>query len=174
LSIKIEMLRCFRTVADHGSLGEAAAILGRTPSAVSMMLKQFEEHIGAPLFETARKSRLTPLGELVLHEAGRGLSHFDRTLSAIEGLSRAERGHVRLAVTPSAAQVIMPPVLERFLRERPGVRIDLTDSDSATVQQDLLDERAAGPRSGAHRSSPTGSASIFPTPTLRRSSPPRR
>src|SRR6056297_3082102 len=100
------MLRCFRTVADHGSLSEAAAVLGRTPSAVSMMLKQFEDHIGAPLFETARKSRLTPLGELVLHEAGRGLSHFDRTLAAIEGLSRAERGHVRLAVTPSAAESV--------------------------------------------------------------------
>ncbi|MGX0877641.1 DNA-binding transcriptional LysR family regulator [Roseovarius sp. MBR-154] len=157
MSIKIEMLRCFRTVADHGSLSEAAAILGRTPSAVSMMLKQFEEHIGAPLFETARKSRLTPLGELVLHEAGRGLSHFDRTLSAIEGLSRAERGHVRLAVTPSAAQVIMPPVLERFLRERPGVRIDLTDSDSATVQQDLLAERAD-----------IGLASLPPLPGLER------
>lgn len=157
MSIKIEMLRCFRTVADHGSLAEAAAVLGRTPSAVSMMLKQFEDHIGAPLFETARKSRLTPLGELVLHEAGRGLSHFDRTLAAIEGLSHAERGHVRLAVTPSAAQVIMPPVLERFLRERPGVRIDLTDSDSVTVQQDLLAERAD-----------IGVASLPPMPGLER------
>jgi len=151
------MLRCFRTVAEHGSLAEAAAILGRTPSAVSMMLKQFEEHIGAPLFETARKSRLTPLGELVLREAGRGLSHFDRTLAAIEGLSRAERGHVRLAVTPSAAQVVMPPVLERFLRDRPGVRIDLTDSDSATVQQDLMAERAD-----------IGLASLPPLPGLER------
>lgn len=142
MSIKIEMLRCFRTVADHGSLAEAATALGRTPSAVSMMLKQFEDHIGAPLFETARKSRLTPLGELVHIEASRELAHFDRTISAIEGLSRAELGHVRLAVTPSVAQAVMPPILQSYMTAHPGVRIDMSDSDSASVQRELTTERA--------------------------------
>ncbi|MEL6121714.1 MAG: LysR family transcriptional regulator, partial [Pseudomonadota bacterium] len=42
MAIKIEMLRCFRAVADSGSLADAAEILGRTPSAISMMLRQFE------------------------------------------------------------------------------------------------------------------------------------
>lgn len=142
MSIKIEMLRCFRTVADHGSLAEAATALGRTPSAVSMMLKQFEDHIGAPLFETARKSRLTPLGELVQVEASRELAHFDRTIAAIEGLSRAELGHVRLAVTPSVAQAVMPPILQSYMKTHPGVRIDMSDSDSASVQRELTAERA--------------------------------
>ena len=64
--IKIEMLRVFRAVAEQGSLARAADVLGRTPSAVSMMLSQFEWHIGAPLFETDRKNRLTTLGALVL------------------------------------------------------------------------------------------------------------
>ena len=109
MAIKLEMLRCFRTVAEQGSLADAAEVLGRTPSAVSMMLRQFEDHIGAPLFESARKSRLTPLGELIFSEARRELAHFDRTIAAIEGISRAEAGHVRLAVTPSVGQVIMPP-----------------------------------------------------------------
>ena len=83
MSIKIERLRCFRTVVDHGSLAEAAQVLGRTPSAVSMMLKQFEDHIGAPLFETARKSRLTPLGQQIHAEARRELDHFDRTIATL-------------------------------------------------------------------------------------------
>ena len=110
MAIKIEMLRCFQAVANHGSLAAAAA-LGRTPSAVSMMLAQFEDHIGAALFQTARKSRLTPLGDLILAEAQRELGHFDCTIAAIEGLSQAKFGSVRLAVTPSVAQVILPPVL---------------------------------------------------------------
>jgi len=50
---------------------QAAKELGRTPSAVSMMLKQFEDHIGAPLFEAGRKSRLTALGEMIHVEARR-------------------------------------------------------------------------------------------------------
>jgi DNA-binding transcriptional LysR family regulator len=142
LAIKIEMLRCFRAVAEHGSLADAAEVLGRTPSAVSMMLRQFEDHIGAPLFESTRKSRLTPLGELILIETNRELSHFERTVTAIEGLSRAEIGQVRLAVTPSVAQVIMPPILQEYMKGHPGVRIDMRDTDSASVQRELAAERA--------------------------------
>ena len=105
MAIKIEMLKCFAAVAQHGSLSDAADALGRTPSAVSMMLKQFEDHIGAPLFETARKSRLTPLGAMILEEARRGIRQFDNTASVIEGLGRSEFGFLRLAVTPSIATV---------------------------------------------------------------------
>ena len=142
MAIKIDMLRCFQAVANHGSLAAAATVLGRTPSAVSMMLKQFEEHIGAPLFETARKARLTPLGALILTEAQRELGHFDRTIQAIEGLSQAKLGSVRLAVTPSVAQTVLPPVLQRFMQDHPKVRIDLRDMDSTAVADELIHDRA--------------------------------
>ena len=142
MAIKIEMLRCFRAVADQGSLADAAEVLGRTPSAVSMMLRQFEDHIGAPLFESARKSHLTPLGALIHAEARRELEHFDRTVSAIESIARAEAGHVRLAVTPSVGQAIMPPILQGYMAAHPGVLVDMRDSDSASVQQDLAAGRA--------------------------------
>ena len=142
MSIKIEMLRCYVTVVAQGSLAEAANELGRTTSAVSMMLKQFEDHIGAPLFETARKSRLTPLGGQVLDEARREIEHFDRTVAAIEGLSKAERGHVRLAVTPSVAQSVMPPILQRFVASHPDVKVEISDADSAKIEQDIRAEAA--------------------------------
>lgn len=142
MAIKIEMLRCFHMVAEYGSLGDAADALGRTPSAVSMMLKQFEDHIGAPLFESTRKSRLTPLGEMIYAEASRELAHFDRTVQAIEGLSRAEQGHVRVAVTPSVAQTVMPPILEAYLKQHPGVSIEMIDTDSRSVHRELVSERA--------------------------------
>lgn len=142
MSIKIEMLRCFLTVVEQGRLSDAAQVLGRTPSAVSMMLKQFEDNVGAPLFETARKARLTPLGEQVLAEARRELAHFDRTLSNIHGLARAELGRVRLAVTPSVAVTILPPIIRDFMARHPGVHIDMRDMNSAAVQQDLMQDRA--------------------------------
>lgn len=142
LAIKIEMLRCFKAVADSGSLAAAAEALGRTPSAVSMMLRQFEDHVGAPLFEAKRKARLTALGELVRAEAQRELAHFDTTIAAIEGLAQAQDGYVRLAVTPSVAQAILPPVLRGFSARHPGVRLDLRDTDSGSIHEDLLAGRA--------------------------------
>ncbi len=142
MTIKIEMLRCFTMVATHGSLSEASDVLGRTPSAVSMMLKQFEDHVGSALFETARKSRLTPIGELILTEARREVAHFENTVAVIEGLARSELGFLRLAVTPSVASTVLPPVIFKFAEKYPKVQIDLRDMDSATIARELARERA--------------------------------
>ena len=142
MAIKIDMLKCFMMVATHGSLSEAADALGRTPSAVSMMLKQFEDHVGSALFETARKSRLTPIGELILAEARREVAHFENTVSVIEGLSRSELGFLRLAVTPSVATTVLPAVIFKFVEKYPKVHIDLRDMDSATIARELDRERA--------------------------------
>lgn len=142
MSIKIEMLRCFAMVAKQGSLSDAAEALGRTPSAVSMMLKQFEDHIGAPLFETARKSRLTPLGELIHEEARRQVDQFENTVSVIEGLARSELGFLRLAVTPSVAAIILPTAMFEFTKAFPNVRIEIRDMDSGSIARELMQERA--------------------------------
>ena len=142
MAIKIEMLRCFAMVAKHGSLSDAADALGRTPSAISMMLKQFEDHIGAALFETARKSRLTPLGELIYEEAQREVTHFENSVSIIEGLARSELGYLRLAVTPSVATAILPAVIYEFARTHPRIQIDLRDMDSAAITRELHRDRA--------------------------------
>lgn len=142
MAIKIEMLRCFDAVVRKGSLAEAATTLGRTPSAVSMMLKQFEDHVGAPLFETARKSRLTPLGEMIHQEAARELRHFDGTITVIEGLSRSKLGFLRMVVTPSMASAFMPAIIKAFITRHPDVQIDLRDLDSESIATELRNDRA--------------------------------
>ena len=141
MAIKIDMLRCFAAVATSGNLADAANRLGRTPSAVSMMLKQFEEHLGAPLFESERKSRLTPLGAFALDQAVRELDHFERTVAAIQHFSHAKSGYVRVAAVPSVAEAILPAVVRDFLRDHPGVQIDIRDMDSAGVLRELEKER---------------------------------
>lgn len=154
MAIKTEMLRCFVAVADSGNLADAADRLGRTPSAVSMMLKQFEEHLGAPLFESERKSRLTELGAFVLGQARRELDHFDRTVEMIEAYAGSEAGFIRVAAVPSVGTVMLPKVLQRFHAARPGVRVDVRDMDSLSVLRELEKERieiglASGERAGA-------------------------
>ncbi|MGI9409129.1 MAG: LysR family transcriptional regulator [Hyphomicrobiaceae bacterium] len=144
------MLRCFVAVARSGNLADAADDLARTPSAVSMMLKQFEDHLGSPLFETDRKSKLTPLGMFVFEQATRELDHFERTTTAIESFARATTGFVRIAAVPTAAEVILPRVVQLFSGDHPNVQIDIRDMDSAAVQRELMRERVEiGLASGA-------------------------
>lgn len=137
MTLKIEMLRGFVAVARSGNLTDAALVLKRTPSAVSMMLKQFETHLGESLFETDRKNKLTALGEFVLEQSEQELQHFDNTVRAIESYANAGLGHVRIATVPSVAGTIIPRVFARKIDVYDKVRIDLRDMDSKSVLHEL-------------------------------------
>jgi DNA-binding transcriptional LysR family regulator len=142
MSVKLDMMRCFRVVARNGTLAGAAEALGRTASAISMTLAQFEAHIGAPLFETDRKNRLTPLGLRVLEECNRALDAFDRSTEAISRHARSTAGIVRVVAVPSAAITLLPEAIVRFGNDRPDVRLEIGDGDSAEVRRRLLYDNA--------------------------------
>ncbi|MGQ7845796.1 LysR family transcriptional regulator [Granulosicoccus sp. 3-233] len=133
--MKLEMLRVFRIVAEKGSLAAAADALHRTPAAISMTLAQLTESIGAPLFETDRKNRLTPLGRLVLQECHRATDTFDRCTDAIQRHVRATAGTVRIAAVPSAAVSLLPLAIASFRRDHADVRLEISDVDSAAVRR---------------------------------------
>lgn len=141
MSLKIEMLRCFAAVAECGNLADAAARLGRSPSALSMTLKQLEDRLGGRLFETGQKAHLSALGAFVLDHARREVEHFDRTVRLIESFASAEQGFVRVAAVPSVAAQILPGVVKRYTARRPGVHLEIWDTDSAGVIRALETEK---------------------------------
>ncbi len=142
MAIKLEMLRIFRTVAEQGTLAGAANALGRTPSALSMMLAQLEDELGAPLFETDRKNRLTPLGELVLAESTHATDTFDRSRDAIRRYVSSTAGTVRIITVPSAAVTLLPERIAAFSRQHPDVRLEISDADSRSVRRRIRLEEA--------------------------------
>ena len=137
MSIKISTLQTFVTVAECGKLTDAAQRLHRTPSAVSMALKSLEGHLGRPLFEADRKSRLTPLGEYVLEQAREALEHFDHAVRAMERYARNEVGSLSIACVPTVSTRILPQVFKPFTARWPGIDIDVRDMDSLSVLREL-------------------------------------
>lgn len=151
MAIKIEMLRCFCTVAQTGTLAEAADRLGRTQSAVSMTLKQLEDHLGKKLFEGERKSTLSPLGEQVFDLASRQVRQFDETVQGIEAAAEASHGLIRIVSVPSIAVLLFPQVLEHMTGRFPGLKVELRDTDSLQVLDALTEGKAEiGIASGFH------------------------
>lgn len=145
MALKLEMLRVFQTVAEQGSLSLAAAKLGRTPSAISMMLSQLEDDIGDRLFETDRKNKLTPLGALVLAESRRANEAFVRSTEAIRRHAMSTAGLIRIAAVPSATVTLLPNVVTSFRKHRPDVRLEISDVDTASVVRRVqLDEADIG------------------------------
>ena len=132
--IRLEALRTFVEVTDHGNIKDASEKLYRTPSAVSMTLKQIEDRLGCPLFETDRKSSLTEMGRFLYHQAVVLLRDYDRAMERIEAQSKARSGRLRIASVPSVATILLPPFLQVFLQNRPDLDIDLVDTDSTDVR----------------------------------------
>ena len=133
MHIKLDTLRTFIAVADAGALAEASDILGRTPSAISMTLKNFTNELGGELFETDRKSALTPLGQFVLKESRRAISDFDSSMMSIHRYAHGEVGTIRIAAVPSTTLKIIPEATKALLTKTPDIRFELRDADSRTV-----------------------------------------
>lgn len=140
--IKLEPLRVFVAVANSGNIAGAADMLGRTPSAISMALSALEREIGAPLFETDRKNQLTPLGRFAYDTAQAQIRGFDAAIAAIHAFADNRIGRLSIASVPSVATHILPEALSNCLDDRPGLELDLTDTDSWSVAQ-LVDSGIA-------------------------------
>ncbi len=134
------MLRYFFEVAKVGNLTRAAETLGRSPAAVSMMLKQFEEHLGAPLFETDRKKRLTALGAFVYEEAKRELVHFDETISSIIRFAESGEGQVRVACVSSVASALMPDIVTQLHLDNPNILVTVSDMPTNAILSSIRAE----------------------------------
>ena len=137
--IKHDMLRYFVAVAETGSLAAAGTRLGRSPSAVSMMVKQLQDSLGAPLFTGDRKSQLSPLGRFVLDQAKSEISHLEATNRAITKFAATGGGLIRVAAVPSVAGAVLPSALKTFGKDFPDVQIDLRDMDSSAVVRGVQD-----------------------------------
>ncbi|ORJ26098.1 LysR family transcriptional regulator [Rouxiella badensis] len=120
-------LKYFETVAELGHLGHAAEKLCRTQSALSKSIKRLEDELETALFErVGRGIVLTPSGALLLERARilrRGVEESKRQL---KDFARGIRGHVRLGVSTTMAELLLPAVTEEFLRSAPDVTMELT------------------------------------------------
>jgi DNA-binding transcriptional LysR family regulator len=119
-----DLLRTFLAFVDGGSLARAAAIVGRSPSAVTAQMQRLEETIGAPLLApTGRGRTLTATGEELVGHARRILAVHREAWLSLKG-AHAD-GAVRLGATQDFADSALPGLLRQFARSHPRVRLDL-------------------------------------------------
>lgn len=139
-TLDLETLRTLCVANERGGYGEAAARLGRTPSAVSLQMKRLQQDVGAPLFrKRGRGVGLTEAGEIVLHYARRMLALNDELLDTVRGASL--RGSIRVGCSQDFAEAVLPAVLARFAALYPLVTMELRiDGNAALVDAVARDE----------------------------------
>ena len=142
-------LTAFLAVAEDRSFTRAAVRLGMTQSALSQIVRRLEERIGVRLLtRTTRSVALTEAGERLLQTLGPAVKDLDASLAALSELRERPSGTIRITSVEHAAETVLWPVLRRFLRSYPDVRIEVVlDYQLADLAAERFD---AGIRLGEH------------------------
>ncbi|WP_411032937.1 LysR substrate-binding domain-containing protein [Shinella sp. BYT-45] len=120
----MDVLRTFVTGVRLGSFAKAAEALGRTPPAVSLQLRKLSDLSGQTLFtRQGRGLALTDAGEALYDYAVRILDLNDEAMMML-GSSRSLDGWLRLGIPQDFAETSLPPVLGRFSRAHPKLRVE--------------------------------------------------
>ncbi|MXV36861.1 MULTISPECIES: LysR family transcriptional regulator [unclassified Saccharibacter] len=135
----LKYLAAFMAVAQEGSFTRAAATLGLSPSAVSHMMRQFEEQLGVRLLaRTTRHVSLTPLGEQLMEQAGPSLEQIHQTLDELVASQAEPSGTLRVTTGDHQAERFLLPAIAPLLDRYPRLTIEIS-VDARMV--DLVEER---------------------------------
>ena len=123
-------LRAFVAVGECLSFSRAAEQLGVSPSALSQMLRGFEERIGVRLLNrTTRSVALTDAGENLLRRVRPAVSELGDAVGQVRRYRERPAGVVRIHAFRSAARTYVEPILPAFAEAYPDVVLNLTLDD---------------------------------------------
>ncbi len=133
------LLQSFLTVAECGSITEAAEKLHVSQPALTKSIQKLELDLGVSLFERAPTGvALTRYGAILQHHAKIMQNEYRHALASIEELRTGRTGAVRIGAGPVWLVSILPPIIAAFQRKNPGIKVSLVGGVIDTLVPDLL------------------------------------
>ena len=129
----------FLAIAKHRSFKAASVEIGVTPSALSHALRNVEERLGLRLVNrTTRSVALTEAGERLFSRIGPAFRDIDDALEDLNTFRGKPAGTLRINSAPQSARLVLIPLITKFLKAYPDIRVDLVTNDA------LVDVVSAG------------------------------
>ncbi len=121
-NLSSELLRSFITVVEKDGFIRASEHLYKTQSTISQHIRRLETELNTTLFmPEGRRRVLTPAGHLMLGYARRLLALQQEAQLALK--QTTVEGEIRLGVSRSMGEQIIPELLARFTRFYPGLQL---------------------------------------------------
>jgi DNA-binding transcriptional LysR family regulator len=134
---QFEEMRTFVRIVEAGSISKAAEQLGIAKSGVSRRLTDLEGRLGVRLINrTTRRSSLTEAGRSYYAGAVKLMADVAELDASTADAEASLKGRLRLAVPLSFGLAHLAPAIDEFLREHPGLELDVDFSDR---QVDLVE-----------------------------------
>lgn len=132
-------LGAFADVARHRSFRGAATLRGVSPSTLSEAVRRLEERLGIRLLNrTTRSVTVTEAGARLLDRLLPALGEVSAALDTVNSFRDSPTGTLRLNVPIIVARVMLPGLVEGFLKAHPGITLDVV------AENNFVDVLAAG------------------------------
>ena len=139
--MEIRHLNALSEIARERSFGKAASNLGYTQSAVSSQVATLERIVGRRLLKRARGDRavgLTAAGELLLRHGSAIAEELRRASDDIAALAVGQAGRIRVGIFQNVGRLVIPPIVQAFATDAPGVTVELAEQKGAAKALKLL------------------------------------
>jgi len=128
-----ELLRTFCAVAEQGNVTQAASVLSRTQSAVSVKIHKLENQLSVSLFNRlSRGVELTEEGKRLLPIAKKVVLEIDRMGNLF---STQLTGRIRVGIPDDYNETILEQVLAEFCRRHPELEVFIQSGCTASYPE---------------------------------------
>lgn len=139
MTLDLRSLRSFVAVASAGSISAAAESQHIAQPALSVQVKQLEEHLGTPLFDRhARGVTLTAAGDRFLVHAMGILRRVDVACEDVRSAVDEPSGRVSIALPQSVAKFVTVPLVQNVVRQWPKIRLQMVEMSTGYIPDQLL------------------------------------
>ncbi|MCL4652175.1 LysR family transcriptional regulator [Burkholderia multivorans] len=124
-------LNAFVAVARAKGFREAARTTGTSASGLSEAVRRLETQLGVRLLHrTTRSVAPTEAGQRLLARLRPALSEVEAALDVVNSFRQRPAGTLKLNVPLSAARLVLPSIVPRFLAAYPEIRLELVVEES--------------------------------------------
>lgn len=132
--VTVGHLRAAVLVGETSSFTESANMLGLSQSSLSRRISDLEKILQVQLFHrTTRSVEPTSSGKDLLAQMRATLVGFDKGVEQLHQQASGDTGSIAIGCLPSIAATFLPNLIRDFIREHPGVRVEVRDALTTQV-----------------------------------------
>lgn len=139
----LRQMRAFVALAKTGNFTLAAQAMHVTQSALSGLIKELEQTLGAKVVDrSTRKAFLTDIGRELYPLFSQMIDDLDGALANVADHTRLKKGIVRIAAPQLLSCTLMPPAIAAYRARYPDIEVRLGDTGVDSVINRVLSGEA--------------------------------
>lgn len=134
MSVKLELYKVFKEVAEAGNITAAAQALYISQSAVSQSIKQLENELQTRLFSrNSRGVSLTGEGKMLYEYVRNAMGLLETGEAKLSQTRELQMGQLTIGASDTVTSQFLLPFLDTFHRQYPAIHIQIISGRSGKV-----------------------------------------